>query len=46
MLGGLVEDKAGVAVELNKNNNDEENVSPMPYWRLGKSEYQRERKKS
>ena len=38
MPGGLEEDKAGVAVELNKNNNEEENVSPMPYGHLGKSE--------
>ena len=46
MPGRLEEDNAGVAVELNKNNNEEENVSPMPYWHLEKSEYQREKKRS
>jgi hypothetical protein len=34
--GGLAEDKSGVAVELNKNNNEEENTSPMPYGHPGK----------
>jgi hypothetical protein len=46
MPGRLEEDNAGVAVELNKNNNEEENVSPMPYWHLEQSEYQREKKRS
>jgi hypothetical protein len=46
MPGGLEEDKAGVAVELSKNNNKEENTSPMPYGHLEKSKYQRERRKS
>jgi hypothetical protein len=46
MPGELGEDKAVVAEEPNKNNNEEENVSPMPSRHLGKSEYQRERRKS
>jgi hypothetical protein len=46
MPKGVVEDKAGVAEEPNKNNNEEENASPMPYRHLGKSEYRRERRKS
>ena len=45
MPEGLEEDKAGVAVELSKNNNKEENTSPTPYRHPGKSEYQRERRK-
>ena len=46
MPEGPEEDKAGVAVELSKNNNEEENLLPMPYGHLEKSEYQRERRKS
>jgi len=46
MPEGPEEDKAGVAVELSKNSNKEENESPMPYRHLGKSKYQRERRKS
>jgi len=38
MPGGQEVDKSGVAVEPNRNNDEEENLSPMPYRHLGKSE--------
>jgi hypothetical protein len=38
MVGSQKVDKSGVAVEPNKNNDEEEKVSPMPYRHLGKSE--------
>jgi len=38
MPGGQEVDQSGVAVEPNENNNGEEEVSPMPYRHLGKSE--------
>jgi hypothetical protein len=45
MAGGLEEDKADVAFELNKNNDKGENVSPMAFKHLEKLEYQREKRK-
>jgi len=46
MPGGQELGKLGVAVEPNRNNNEEENLSPMPYRHPGKSEFQRERRNS
>jgi hypothetical protein len=44
MASGLEEDKAGVAFELNKNNDKGKKVSPMAFRHLEKLEYQQEKK--